>query len=61
MRLKLETILGADFLETPFGVTPVTTVDVIVVRRSEDVIQLLSLSLLTHEIVHCSSVGGLAE
>ena len=60
MRLKLETILGADFLETPFGVTPVTTVDVIVVRRSEDVIQLLGLSLLTHEIVLCS-VDGLAE
>ena len=60
MRLKLETILGADFLESPLGVTPVTTVDVVIVRRSEDVIKLLGLGLLTHEIVLCS-VGGLAE
>ena len=66
MRLKLETILSADLLEGFLGVTLVTfnRVSVIVRRGSEEVIELLGLSLFTDKVIPVIiifSVGDFAE
>ena len=68
VRLKLETILSADLLEVPLGVTLVTfdrvAVAGIVRRGSEEVIQLLGLSFFTDKLIPMViifSMGDLAE